>query len=169
MVPLGWAVEAEGLFGARPVSRRGGARHRPDGGAPLGHGSGQGGAGARRQPGVDDSRCAGPSARRRATSTPAPSVLWTVNRVADVAEQHGGWLHVDGACGPWAAASPTLAEQIVGAARAVPVYAVLSKADASPELTREVLPTYRRFGERIAAAGYDALNDVVLGKAFNGA
>jgi glutamate/tyrosine decarboxylase-like PLP-dependent enzyme len=38
--------------------------------------------------------------------------------LADICAEHGAWLHVDGAFGLWAAASPALREQVRGVARA---------------------------------------------------
>ena len=40
------------------------------------------------------------------------------NEIADLCERHGAWLHVDGAFGLWAAAAPTLREQLHGVERA---------------------------------------------------
>src|SRR3954467_11536294 len=39
-------------------------------------------------------------------------------QIADIAHEHGAWLHVDGAFGLWAAASPRLRPQIAGVERA---------------------------------------------------
>ncbi len=41
-----------------------------------------------------------------------------IGRIADLAHAKGGWLHVDGAFGLWAAAVPELAPQVEGLARA---------------------------------------------------
>ncbi len=38
--------------------------------------------------------------------------------IADIAHEHGAWLHVDGAFGLWAAASPRLRHQVLGVERA---------------------------------------------------
>ena len=51
-------------------------------------------------------------ARRRATSTPARSTRWPT--IAAAAREHGAWVHVDGAFGLWAAASPPLAHLVEG-------------------------------------------------------
>jgi glutamate/tyrosine decarboxylase-like PLP-dependent enzyme len=40
------------------------------------------------------------------------------DEIADLCERHGAWLHVDGAFGLWAAAAPTLREQVRGVERA---------------------------------------------------
>jgi glutamate/tyrosine decarboxylase-like PLP-dependent enzyme len=40
------------------------------------------------------------------------------NEIADACERHGAWLHVDGAFGLWAAASPRLRQLVRGAERA---------------------------------------------------
>ena len=52
------------------------------------------------------------SARRRATSTPARSIRST--RSPTLRRAQGAWLHVDGAFGLWAAASPALAPSAGG-------------------------------------------------------
>jgi glutamate/tyrosine decarboxylase-like PLP-dependent enzyme len=41
-----------------------------------------------------------------------------LEQVADAAEAHGAWLHVDGAFGLWAAAAPSLRHLVAGATRA---------------------------------------------------
>jgi glutamate/tyrosine decarboxylase-like PLP-dependent enzyme len=41
-----------------------------------------------------------------------------LDAIADAAGRHGAWLHVDGAFGMWAAASPTLRHLVAGAERA---------------------------------------------------
>ena len=51
-----------------------------------------------------------------ATSTPAR--LDPLEPIADAAEEAGRWLHVDGAFGLWAAASPSLRHLVAGAERA---------------------------------------------------
>ena len=40
------------------------------------------------------------------------------DEIAELCERHGAWLHVDGAFGLWAAAAPTLREQVRGVERA---------------------------------------------------
>jgi glutamate/tyrosine decarboxylase-like PLP-dependent enzyme len=41
-----------------------------------------------------------------------------LDAVADAVQRHGGWLHVDGAFGLWAAAAPSRADLVAGAERA---------------------------------------------------
>ena len=55
------------------------------------------------------------SARRPATSTPAPSTRSA--RSSTPRTQHGAWVHVDGAFGLWAAASPRTATSLDGLRR----------------------------------------------------
>jgi glutamate/tyrosine decarboxylase-like PLP-dependent enzyme len=41
-----------------------------------------------------------------------------LEEIADAAREHGAWLHIDGAFGMWAAASPSLRDLVAGAERA---------------------------------------------------
>ena len=81
---------------------------------------------AGRRPGPDARRTRSPRARRRparrscarrsATSTPAPSTRSA--RSATWRHEAGAWVHVDGAFGLWAAASPALRPLVDGVERA---------------------------------------------------
>ena len=56
------------------------------------------------------------SASRRATSTPAPAT--TSPAGCEAARRHGAWVHVDGAFGLWAGASPATRHLVAGVERA---------------------------------------------------
>ena len=125
----GWDLDRDGLTGGAAghrARRRGPARHRRPGPAlprarradarspaddagpdPAGR------AGRPRSPTVD-----GPAivACRPATCTPARSTR--SRECIDLAHEHGAWVHVDGAFGLWAAASPQLRHLVDGIERA---------------------------------------------------
>lgn len=119
----GWNVEADGLFGAPPITVLVGEEAHPT----LMKSLGMLGLGRKRvlQVPVDG------QGRLRATHLPrweGPAILCTqagnVNtgafdpfaQVIDAVRSRGGdtWVHVDGAFGLWAAASPTLAPRVAG-------------------------------------------------------
>ena len=117
----GWNVEAEGLFGAPPITVVTGEEAHPSLIKSLGL-LGLGRSRVVRVP-VDG------QGRIRARSMPAPrgptivcAQAGNVNTgasdpFADIAEQirdSGAWLHVDGAFGLWAAAAPSLRAQVDG-------------------------------------------------------
>ena len=108
----GWDVEADGLFGAPPITVVVGDEEHPSLIKALGMlGLGRAARGARAggRPGPDARRRLPRSpgrrscACRRATSIPARSI-----RCGDLRAAHraGAWVHVDGAFGLWAAAAP---------------------------------------------------------------
>ena len=120
-----WNVEADGLFGAPPVTVVVGAEAHPT----LIKSLGLLGLGRRRvlTVPVDD------QGRMRADALPkiqAPAIVCAqagnvntgatdpLEKIAAHAREAGAWLHVDGAFGLWAAASPALAEQVKGITRA---------------------------------------------------
>ena len=123
----GWDVEADGLFGAPPITVVVGdeahptrARRRSACSASAAAAccsvpvDGQGRMRADALP--RDRRPGRSSACRPATSTPAPSIRSTTI----VAEAHarGAWVHVDGAFGLWAAAAPRCAPLTAASAQA---------------------------------------------------
>ena len=121
----GWNVEADGLFGAPPITVVVSEEAHPSVIKSLGL-LGLGRNRALRVP-VDD------QGRMRVDAVPkveAPAIvccqLGNVNtgsvdaleRLADRVEGSGAWIHVDGAFGLWAAASPSLRALVPGLARA---------------------------------------------------
>ncbi len=69
--------------------------------------------------------------------------------IADATAEKGAWLHVDGAFGLWAAASPKLRHLVLGVERAASCHGTCDCA--------------RRFAEGVAELeGVEMLNDVVL-------
>ena len=126
---VGWDVEADGLQGAPPirvivgdevhVSVIGALRL-------LGIGSRQ-----IVRVAVDDQGRMRPDALEvRLNTGPTPTIICAqagnvnsgafdpLDAIADIAGRHGAWLHVDGAFGLWAAASPTLRHHVRGLTRA---------------------------------------------------
>lgn len=121
LADVGWDVEAQGLFGAPPISVIIGAESHPSVFKSLGM-LGLGRERVVRVP-VDD------QGRMRADALPAingPTIVVTqvgnvntgasdpVAAICDRVSPHGAWVHVDGAFGLWAAASPHLAPQVAG-------------------------------------------------------
>ena len=115
----GWDLGAAGLWGAprvRVLAGRAAARHdRPRAALPRRRHRGDR-AGGRRRPGPDaastrsaalalDDRPAIVCAQVGNVNTGAVD---PVGEISDVAHRHGAWVHVDGAFGLWAAASPRL-------------------------------------------------------------
>ena len=112
----GWDVEEQGLGGAPPLRVFAGAEAhvtRVAGAAAARHRARAGRGRARRRPGRD--------ARRRARDLDGPAIVCAqagnvnsgaIDPLAEItaaAREHGAWVHVDGAFGLWAAASPALA------------------------------------------------------------
>jgi glutamate/tyrosine decarboxylase-like PLP-dependent enzyme len=122
---VGWPVEAEGLFGAPPITVLVGEEAHPT----LLKSLGMLGLGRRRVLRVPVDA----QGRMRADRLPAwsgPGIVCTqagnvntgafdpFDAIVDEAHARGAWVHVDGAFGLWAAASPALAPQVVGMDRA---------------------------------------------------
>jgi glutamate/tyrosine decarboxylase-like PLP-dependent enzyme len=125
----GWDVESEGLFGAPPIrvliSEE--AHHTIVialrllglGGARVSH-VGTDGQGRMR---VDELTAAlgglaGPCIVCAQAGNVNTGAFDPLEQIADVAGRHGAWLHVDGAFGLWAAASPELSGLVRGVERA---------------------------------------------------
>jgi glutamate/tyrosine decarboxylase-like PLP-dependent enzyme len=129
LAEAGWDVDADGLFGAPPLRVIAGAHaHATVWGAlrMLGLGAGR----AESVEADDQGRMLpGPLARTlREGEGPAIVIAQAgeVNTgamdpfgpIADACHDYGAWLHVDGAFGLWAAASPRLRDQVAGVERA---------------------------------------------------
>ncbi len=122
---VGWDVEAQGLFGAPPITVVIGSESHPSVYKALG----MLGLGRDRvvRVAVDD------QGRLRVDALPSikgPTIVITqvgnvntgasdpVGEICERVSPHGAWVHVDGAFGLWAAASPRLASQVAGIERA---------------------------------------------------
>jgi glutamate/tyrosine decarboxylase-like PLP-dependent enzyme len=120
----GWDVEADGLAGAPPIRLVVGEHVHASMLVALRY-AGLGPGGAVRVPapgGAIDARelalTDGPTivcAQAGEVNTGACDPL---DALADAAQEHGAWLHVDGAFGLWAAAAPSLRHLVQGAERA---------------------------------------------------
>ena len=120
----GWDVEADGLAGAPPIRLVVGEHVHASMLVALRY-AGLGPGGAVRVPapgGAIDARelalTDGPTivcAQAGEVNTGACDPL---DALADTAQEHGAWLHVDGAFGLWAAAAPSLRHLVQGAERA---------------------------------------------------
>ncbi len=126
---VGWDVEERGLIGAPPVHVVIGEEVHVTVTRSLGL-LGLGRARVTRVPADEQGRmCAGPL-RETLASRDGPMIVCAqagnVNtgafdpfaEIADAVRDHGAWLHVDGAFGLWAAASPTFRHLVSGAIRA---------------------------------------------------
>src|SRR6266568_863657 len=110
-----------------------------------------------------------------------------IAEICELAQAHGAWVHVDGAFGLWAAASPSLRGLVTGIdqadswatdahkwlnvpydsrrARGLAVWAALRTLGRSgvADLVDRCCALARRFAEQLAAVpGVEVLNDVVL-------
>ena len=127
---VGWDVGERGLIGAprgpRP-GRRGAPRHRRPraAAARLRHRLRDADRGRRAGPDASRARCA-----RRSRAGDGPAIVCAqagnvntgafdpLEEIADIAQEAGAWLHIDGAFGLWAAASPAHRHLVAGAERA---------------------------------------------------
>jgi glutamate/tyrosine decarboxylase-like PLP-dependent enzyme len=125
----GWNVEENGLQGAPPVDVVIGAEaHATILSAlrMLGLGAGR----ARRVPVDDQGRVRGDELREALSRVTGPTIVCAqagnvntgafdpIDEMADAAHERGAWLHVDGAFGLWAAASPARRHLVRGHAKA---------------------------------------------------
>src|SRR3954451_13628625 len=129
LAETGWDVEADGLFGAPPLRVIAGShahttvfaalrmlglgRHRTE----IVEADDQG----RMLPGALERtlrNSAGPAIVIAQAGEINTGAMDPFDKIADLAHEYGAWLHVDGAFGLWAAASPKLRPQIAGVDRA---------------------------------------------------
>src|SRR3954454_2419109 len=129
LADTGWDVEADGLFGAPPLRVIAGSHAHTTVFAALR----MLGLGSNRNQNVEDDEQGGmlPGALERTLRNGAgPAIVIAqageintgamdpFDKIADLAHEYGAWLHIDGAFGLWAAASPKLRPQIAGVERA---------------------------------------------------
>jgi glutamate/tyrosine decarboxylase-like PLP-dependent enzyme len=129
LAEVGWNVERDGLTGAPEVHIVAGAQHHMTidlAARYLGFGSGR----IRNVPVDDKGRMIPAELERTLASVSGPVIVCAqigdvnsgaidpVGEICDIAHRHGAWVHVDGAFGLWAAASPRLRPLVAGVERA---------------------------------------------------
>src|SRR4051812_27840617 len=129
LADTGWDVEADGLFGAPPLRVIAGSHAHTTVFAALR----MLGLGSNRTEIVeadDQGRMLPGALERTLRNSAGPAIVIAqageintgamdpFDKIADLAHEYGAWLHVDGAFGLWAAASPKLRPQIAGVDRA---------------------------------------------------
>lgn len=126
---VGWDVEARGLTGAPPVSVLVGEEVHPSLLVAL-RMAGFGEDGAVRVASDDQGAMRADAVADAAGEGDGPAIICAqagnvntgacdpLDAIADAADEAGAWLHVDGAFGLWAAASPSLRHLVAGAERA---------------------------------------------------
>jgi glutamate/tyrosine decarboxylase-like PLP-dependent enzyme len=129
LADAGWDVESDGLFGAPPLRVIAGAHAHTTVFAALR----MLGLGSNRTEIVDcddQGRMLAGALARALRDGEGPAIVIAqageintgamdpLPQIADAAHEHGAWLHVDGAFGLWAAASPKLRAQVEGVERA---------------------------------------------------
>ena len=118
---VGWDVEADGLFGAPPITVVVSAEAHPTLFKSLGM-LGLGRSRVVRVPTDDQGRMLAGAMPRLFGPTIVCTQAGNINtgafdpigEISAVAQQAGAWVHVDGAFGLWAAASPRLAPRVAG-------------------------------------------------------
>jgi glutamate/tyrosine decarboxylase-like PLP-dependent enzyme len=125
----GWDVESDGLFGAPAIEVFAGEQAHVTIGVSLrllGLGAGR----VTSVPADDLGRMDAAALADAMAGVEGPAIVCAqagevntgamdpIDAIADVADRHDAWLHVDGAFGLWAAASPALREQVRGLERA---------------------------------------------------
>ncbi len=129
LLAAGWDVEEQGLNGSPPLRVLVGAhRHASVDRALRFLGTGR--AGLTAVPADDSGRMQASRLREELAAGEAPTIICAqagevntgafddLDAIADAATEAGAWLHIDGAFGLWAAASPTLRHLVKGAGRA---------------------------------------------------
>lgn len=129
LADVGWDVERDGLPGAPQVHIVAGAQHHMTidlAARYLGFGSGR----IRSVPVDDKGRMMPDELERVLAPLEGPVIVCAqigdvnsgaidpVGDICDIAHRHGAWVHVDGAFGLWAAASPALRPLVTGVERA---------------------------------------------------
>ena len=126
---VGWDVEERGLIGAPPVRVVIGEEAHVTVARSLGL-LGLGRARVTRVPADEQGRMRAGPLREALASHAGPTIVCAqagnvntgafdpFDEIADAAREHGAWLHIDGAFGLWAAASPALRPLVSGAIRA---------------------------------------------------
>ena len=124
-----WDVEADGLHGAPPVTVVAGAERHSTVDRTLRY-LGFGTRSVVEVPADDQGRMSLEATRATLADVDGPAIVITqagnvntgafdpIGEIADVAHERGAWVHVDGAFGQWAAASPSHAHLLDGAERA---------------------------------------------------
>jgi glutamate/tyrosine decarboxylase-like PLP-dependent enzyme len=123
-------------------------------------------------------RCDGPTIVCAQAGNVNTGALDPVREICELGHAHGAWVHVDGAFGLWAAASPALrpltagteladswATEVSRRARGFTVWAALRSLGRSgvAELVERCCVHARRFAEALGAEhGVEVLNQVVL-------
>jgi glutamate/tyrosine decarboxylase-like PLP-dependent enzyme len=126
---VGWDVEERGLIGAPPIHVVIGEEAHVTVTRSLGL-LGLGRGRVTRVPADEQGRMRADALRETLASREGPTIVCAqagnVNtgafdpfaEIADAVQEHGAWLHIDGAFGLWAAASPALRRRVSGAIRA---------------------------------------------------
>jgi glutamate/tyrosine decarboxylase-like PLP-dependent enzyme len=126
---VGWDVEEHGLMGAPPIHVMIGEEAHVTVTRSLGL-LGLGRARVTRVPADEQGRMRAGPLREALASLTGPTIVCAqagnvstgafdpFAEIAEAAQKHGAWLHVDGAFGLWAAASPALRHMVSGAMRA---------------------------------------------------
>lgn len=129
LAEAGWDVEHDGLQGAPKITVVAGAKHHITIRLALRY-LGVGTAAIRTVSADDQGRMVTDTLAEVLAGCPGPTIVCAqvgevnsgcvdpVGEIADIAHRYGAWVHVDGAFGLWAAASPRLRHLVAGVERA---------------------------------------------------